>query len=130
MSTTPKTDATTTLQELKDTFAAFRNERDWDVHHTPRNLAISIAVEAAELMEHFQWGELEERDRPEVAKELADVISYCLSFADVLGIDITTSFHEKLEHNRQKYPVAIFNANNPHDEEYRTVRKSYREHKT
>ena len=79
-----RTDDETTIQELKDIVAEFRRERGWDKHNTPRNLASSIIVEAAELLEHFQWGEYSHQDKQEIADELADVLSYCFSLAHTL----------------------------------------------
>ena len=74
----------------------FNEERDWDQFHSPENLAKSIAIEAGELLECFQWG-------PDY--ELADVMNYCLLMSDKLGVDAETIILQKLEQNRKKYPV-------------------------
>ncbi len=107
-------DGRITVQELKEQVSRFRDERDWLKYDTPRNLAISISVEAAELLEHFQWKTDEQvsealRDEMKlkaVTNELADVIIYCLGFSDVLRIDISEVVERKLSQNSEKYPVA------------------------
>ena len=106
-------DTTTTLGDLRHAVHDFVAERDWYQYHTPKNLAMSIAIEAAEIMEHFQWLSLEEsrsmlddeRVRAEVADELADVLIYCLSFANASGIDLSTAVMAKLERNQGRFPV-------------------------
>lgn len=123
------TDATTTLQELKDELAAFRAERCW-TSLTPRSQAISIVLEAAELVEHFQWDEYDPAHKTAIADELADVLTYCLGLANELGIDIATVYRDKLERTRQKYPIHIFNPNNTgHNANaaYDRIKKEYRE---
>ncbi|MBF0817541.1 nucleotide pyrophosphohydrolase [Microbacterium paludicola] len=82
---------------------AFVAERDWAKFHTPENLAKSVAIEAAELLECFQWGE--PADAAEVRDELADVLTYCLLLADRLGVDADEIVLEKLEKTRAKYPA-------------------------
>ncbi len=107
-------DGRITVQELKGKVSRFRDERDWLKYDTPKNLAISISVEAAELLEHFQWktdGQVREALRDEmklgqVTNELADVIIYCLGFSDVLHIDVSEAVERKLKKNSEKYPVA------------------------
>lgn len=90
---------------------AFRDERDWMQFHDPKNLAVSIAIEAAELLEHFQWKDKAQSERhavenkQAVAEEIADVAIYLLELADNLGIDLEKAIHEKLDKNAQKYPV-------------------------
>jgi len=81
----------------------FQRERDWKRYHTPENLAKSISIEAAELLEHFQWQK--EYDESEVADELADVLIYCLYMADAMGFDLKDIIYRKMEKNAQKYPV-------------------------
>jgi len=129
-SSSPKTDADTTIQELKDARTQFCDERGWSRHHTPRNLSISIAIEAAELMEHFQWGDYSKRNKQEIASELADILSYTLSLADKLEIDLSTAFRDKLEHVKKKYPVEIFNPDHDDKKAYNNIKKSYRQNKT
>lgn len=88
-----------TLEELR----AFVAERDWQQFHTPENLAKSVSIEAAELLECFQWQATPERE--EVAKELADVLTYCLLLADKLGLDPLEIIENKLAETKAKYPV-------------------------
>ncbi len=105
-----------TVWQLRQEMARFVAERDWEQFHDPKNLAMSIAIEASELMEHFQWLTSEQAaetlDDPEamaeIADELADVISFALSLANRCGIDITTSLRNKMVANRLKYPVDRF----------------------
>jgi NTP pyrophosphatase (non-canonical NTP hydrolase) len=82
---------------------AFVAERDWDQFHTPENLAKSIAIEAGELLECFQWGA--EADPTRVKEELADVLTYCIHLARRIGVDPDQIVLEKLEVTRKKYPV-------------------------
>ena len=82
---------------------AFAAERDWRQFHTPENLAKSISIEAAELLECFQWGP--DADRDDVAGELADVLTYALHLADQLDLDPEEIIRAKLERTRAKYPV-------------------------
>ena len=107
------TDIQTTLADLRRLVDRFVDERDWHQFHTPKNLAMSLAVEAAELMEHFQWLTAEqsravadEKDKlAAVGEELADVLCYVLAMANELGLDLSTSLREKMIKNRQKYPT-------------------------
>jgi NTP pyrophosphatase (non-canonical NTP hydrolase) len=99
------------LAELRDELRAFAAERDWDQFHTPKNLASALSVEAAELLEPFQWlktGELHELDHRKqeaIRHELADVLIYLVRLADKLDVDLIDAALEKLAHNRDKYPV-------------------------
>jgi NTP pyrophosphatase (non-canonical NTP hydrolase) len=96
--------------------ADFVRERDWEQFHAPKNLAMSLAIEAAELMEHFQWLTVEEsRDigkRPDdltaVGEELADVTCYLLALANATGIDISDAVRAKMIRNAEKYPAEKF----------------------
>ena len=86
----------------------FRDERNWRQFHNPKDLAISISLEAAELLENFQWSgaDLEVRDKTEeTGDELADVLIYCVLMADAMGMDINTIIEKKLQKNEQKYSV-------------------------
>ncbi len=106
-------DKETSFQEVKDLIAEFVAERDWEQFHSPKNLSMSIAIEAAELMEHFQWmpGTLsshvssDRRDLEDISDELADIMTYCLNLANVLDIDISTAMKNKMKKNCEKYPV-------------------------
>ena len=81
----------------------FTEERDWDQFHSPANLAKSIVIEAAELLECFQWND--EYDKHHVCEELADVMNYCILMANKLGVDMEEILLMKLEQNKKKYPV-------------------------
>lgn len=91
------------MDELRDEIIKFQKARDWKKFHTPENLAKSISIEAAELLEHFQWGK--EYDIGEVADELADVLNYCILMADALDLDVKEIVLSKMEKNAVKYPV-------------------------
>ena len=82
---------------------AFNKERDWEQFHTPENLAKSISIEAGELLECFQWDA--SFDKQEVCEELADVMNYCLMIADQLDVDLEKILLDKIEKNKEKYPV-------------------------
>ncbi|OZC65678.1 nucleotide pyrophosphohydrolase [Rhodococcus sp. 06-470-2] len=87
----------------REQIAAFVAERDWSQFHSPENLAKSIAIEAGELLECFQWSS--EADEADVRGELADVLTYCLLLADKLGVDPDQIVQNKLAITREKYPV-------------------------
>ncbi len=100
-----------TLEVLRERLRAFVDERDWDPFHTPKSLALSVLIEAAELGEHFQWAptgaldELPEGSRDRIALEMADVLLYLIRLADKLDVDLTDAAARKLEINARKYPV-------------------------
>lgn len=86
----------------------FRDDRDWKQFHTPKDLAISMSLEAAELLELFQWSGTDldcEAKRDKLREELADVLSYCILMADVCGLDLDEIMNEKVTKNEAKYPV-------------------------
>lgn len=89
----------------------FRDERDWMQFHDPKNMAISIIIEASELLEHFQWKTKEEvqqclmSNKNEVEEEIADIAMYLFELADNLGINLINAMEEKLKKNAKKYPV-------------------------
>ena len=99
------------LHELRDALRAFAAERDWDQFHSPRNLATALAVEAAELLEPFQWlSEAESRalspaTRAAVEEEMADVLLYLVRLADKLDVDLLEAARTKMARNAGKYPV-------------------------
>ena len=99
------------LEQLRDQLRAFAAERDWDQFHSPKNLASALSVEAAELLEHFQWltetqsRQLTPEVLEEVRTEVADVLLYLIRLSDKLGIDLIAAANEKLILNAQKYPV-------------------------
>lgn len=99
------------LLELRDRLRRFAAERDWHQFHAPKNLAIALSVEAAELLEHFQWvGEdasrrLATEEIAPIREELADVLLYLVRLADELGVDLIASAQDKIEANARKYPI-------------------------
>ena len=87
----------------------FRDDRDWKQFHNPKDLAISISLEAAELLKVFQWSGSDtsnENKQEKIKEELADVINYCVLMADVCGLDIDEIVQEKIKVNNEKYPVS------------------------
>lgn len=101
------------LGDLAQRLRAFAAERDWEPFHTPKNLASALIVEAAELLEHFQWlggeqsAQLAPEQRAQVALEMADVLLYLVRLADRLDIDLLAAATRKLEINAIKYPAAL-----------------------
>ena len=101
------TDFDKTLVKIRE----FRDAREWMQFHNPKNLAISISLEAAELLEHFQWKTMEESEayaevaRSEISEEIADVAIYLFELADNLGVDLLAAVNAKLAKNETKYPV-------------------------
>lgn len=106
------------LDKLRDAVRKFAAERDWDQFHSPKNLAMALSVESAELLEIFQWlTEEESRDLPPITKaaaadEIADVLIYLLRIADKLGIDPVAAAQRKMIANAQKYPADKARGNN------------------
>lgn len=104
----PQPDSLDDLRERQRRFAA---ERDWEQFHTPKNLTMSVAIEAAEIMEHFQWltaaqcANLDAVVRHEIALEIANVLLYLVRLADVLDIDMVAAAREKIDLNAHKYPA-------------------------
>lgn len=104
-------DTITTLQKLKDISEQFVKERDWQQFHSPKNAAMALMSEAAELMDHFLWctteqshAQLEEK-RELIEQELADIFTWVLLFSWENNIDLTKAFLNKLELTKAKYPV-------------------------
>lgn len=99
------------LSEITQKLIEFRKARDWEQFHTLKDLAISLNLEAAEVLEHFQWKSKEEIEqysvdnKEELAEELADVFNWVLLLANDLNIDIVDASHKKIETNNKKYPV-------------------------
>jgi NTP pyrophosphatase (non-canonical NTP hydrolase) len=106
-------DSDTTVAELRQLIADFVAERDWSQFHSPKNVSMALAIEAAELMEHFQWLTTDESRHlasspnklAEVGEELADVIGYSLALANELGIDVSSAIRAKMVKNAHKYPA-------------------------
>ncbi len=99
------------VERLKRQLADFVQERDWKQFHSPKNLSMALSVEAAELLEIFQWlteqqsAELDEQAQSRAADELADILLYSLLLSDRLGIDLIAAAHSKLQDNARKYPA-------------------------
>jgi NTP pyrophosphatase (non-canonical NTP hydrolase) len=99
------------MQELIEKIRAFARDRDWEQFHSPKNLAMALSVEVAEVVEHFQWLTQEESSRLDPAKlkkirqEIGDVMIYLARLADCLGIDLLQAAEEKIQINEKKYPV-------------------------
>ena len=99
------------LIALRDALRAFAAERDWEQFHTPRNLAVALSVEAAELLEHFQWmdeaasAQLPADKRVQIGEEMADVLLYLIRLSDKLGVDLAEAAQRKLQLNAAKYPA-------------------------
>lgn len=106
-------DETTTVAALKKLVEDFVNERAWQPFHDPKNLSASIAIEAAELMEHFQWLRSDQLDAikddeaklAEIREELADIMAYVVSFASTMDIDLSSALEAKMIKNATKYPA-------------------------
>jgi len=106
-------DDQTTVRQLRQLVEQFVAERKWHVFHTPKNLSMALAIEAAELMEHFQWLDQEESRAlatdaartAAVGEELADVICYALALANELGLDVSQAMRDKMVKNAVKYPA-------------------------
>ncbi|MBH53911.1 MAG: NTP pyrophosphohydrolase [Opitutaceae bacterium] len=106
-------DSHTKIQQIKDQIINFATERDWQQFHTPKNLSMAIACEAAELMEHFLWQDSKEsmatmensKKRAEITVELADILIFSLAFANACELDVSSIIQEKMRTNAKKYPV-------------------------
>ncbi len=101
------------LEALRDELRRFAADRDWDQFHTPKNLAIALSVEAAELLEHFQWLTPEQSQQLTaetvhvIRLEMADILLYLVRLADRLGVDLAAGAFDKIAINAKKYPVAL-----------------------
>ncbi|WOV87140.1 nucleotide pyrophosphohydrolase [Sporosarcina oncorhynchi] len=96
------------MKQLQQEIKEFTEQRGWTGNRDPRNLAISISLEASELLEHFQWSPSDETvaaNRDEIAEEAADVFIYLLQFADVLNIDLLDAARAKIEKNEKRFPI-------------------------
>jgi NTP pyrophosphatase (non-canonical NTP hydrolase) len=99
------------LSELREALRKFADERDWDQFHSPKNLAAALSVEAAELLEHFQWlTETQSQSLPadtleQARQELADVLLYVIRLADKLGVDLVAAARDKIALNARRYPA-------------------------
>ena len=99
------------IKNITGKIKEFRDERDWMQFHDPKNMAVSIILEASELLEHFQWKTIEEvekyakQNRAEIKDEIADIALYLFELADNLGINLIEAMEQKLKKNAKKYPV-------------------------
>jgi len=108
-----KNDQNTVVKALIIEVREFLHERDWEKYHTPKDLAESICIEAAELLQLFQWIKPEESNQfkndpskiNQIREELADVVIYCLSMANTLSLDLTKAVLNKIKQNKEKYPT-------------------------
>ena len=127
-----KTDDETTLAELKSIVDHFVGERDWHQFHSPKNLSMALAIEASELMEHFQWITIDASRKiktdserlAEVGEELADVLCYAMAMANELGLDISQTVRAKMARNVEKYPVDKIKGRYGHDAPSPSAEKS------
>ena len=94
------------IKEITKALIKFRNERDWDQFHNPKDLAVALSIEASELLENFLWKSYEEADKEKVKEELADVLAFAFLLADKYGFDVKKIMLEKIKKNAEKYPVA------------------------
>lgn len=109
----PEADRETQVADLRALVRDFVDQRDWQQFHSPKNLTMALAIEAAELMEHFQWITADESRRigddadkfQAVGEELADVLCYCLAIANELEIEVSTAMRDKMKKNEAKYPA-------------------------
>lgn len=109
-------DRDTTVGELRELVAAFVAEREWQQFHDPKNLAASIAIETAELMEHFQWLRSDQLDQvrqdpkqmAQIREEVADITAFLLSFANAMDIDLSDALRAKMAKNADKYPAGEY----------------------
>lgn len=112
------------LTLLRDKLRVFAAERDWEQFHTPKNLSMAMMVEAAELLEHFQWltpaesACLSAEKKQAVGEELADVLLYLTRLSDTLGIDLLDAALHKLDKNAQRYPADLVRGSNKKYSEY------------
>jgi NTP pyrophosphatase (non-canonical NTP hydrolase) len=128
-----KSDSTLKVQQLKDAVTKFRDERGWRERNNGKNLAVSLVLEAAELLEHFQWDDATEDEMKadknksrDIAYEMADCFVYLLAFSERMGIDIATAVLKKLRLTAKKYPISHFNKKHQDIEYYYQVKKKYR----
>jgi dCTP diphosphatase len=124
-------DTSTTLEQIKSALTAYQAERGWSKPE-PRDLATSVTIEAAELLEYFQWSSLVDvaANRQGIADELADVLTYLVQLAIALDVDVAAAFFDKLERTKQKYPTTIFNPDSqPNSEAYRKLKAESRKGK-
>ena len=109
----PVNESQVSVHTLRSIVSTFVHERNWEQFHNPKNLAMSLAIEAAELMEHFQWRSLQDSaqvvhqagEREKIAEEVADCLAYILALANVMQLDLATTLAAKMQKIAQKYPI-------------------------
>lgn len=127
-------DPITSVEELKQLVHAFNEVRNWRNNANPRDVAISISLEASELLEHFQWdydfsAESLKKDSIElshITHELSDILIYAIIFADILEIDLTTAITNKLQLNEKKYPLKLFKSKKMDLIKYKKIKQQFR----
>ncbi len=93
------------LKEILEVLLKFRDERDWEQFHNPKDLAVALSIEAGELLENFLWKPAEEAKPEKVKEELADVFAFAFLLAEKYGFDVKDIILEKIQKNGEKYPV-------------------------
>ncbi|AXE18586.1 nucleotide pyrophosphohydrolase [Runella rosea] len=93
------------FEELRQKLIDFRNERDWEQFHNPKDLAIAISIEANELLEVFLWKDFKEAKTEKVKEELADILAFCILLADKYNLNVRDLVLDKIQKNAEKYPV-------------------------
>lgn len=93
------------IKEITEALIKFRNERDWEQFHNPKDLAVALNIEASELLESFLWKSHDEANQEKVKEELADVLAYAFLLAEKYGFDVKDIVLEKIKKNAEKYPV-------------------------
>lgn len=93
------------IQNITDALLKFRNERDWEQFHNPKDLALSISIESAELLELFLWKKADDANSEKVKEELADIFSFAFLLAEKYGFDVKEIVLDKIKTNGEKYPV-------------------------
>lgn len=93
------------IKDITEALIKFRNERDWEQFHNPKDLALALSIEAGELLENFLWKSPEVADKEKVKEELADVLAYSFLLAEKYGFDVKEILLEKIKKNGEKYPV-------------------------
>lgn len=126
-------DENLTIKKLRDAVTRFRDARGWRERNNGKNLAVSLVLEASELLEHFQWDDATEEEikanrkkMEDIAYEMADCFVYLFAFSERMGIDISSSVLKKLKLTEKKYPLTHFNKKHQDVEYYYQVKKKYR----
>lgn len=94
------------IKEITQALIEFRNDRDWEQFHNPKDLALAISIEAGELLELFLWKKAEEANKEKVKEEIADIIAFTFLLADKYDFDVKEIVLDKIKHNNEKYPIS------------------------